>query len=170
MAKEKPQADHAAAKPAANDAPQAGRAPLLWASAALAALALAGLAAAQPWKSLHAPGAQVQDGPGATVFYAPPEMVVNIRDDDGRPAMMKLRLALELSDRGTVGTVDANAPRITDAFEGFLRQLRPSDLAGEGGSLELRSELARRVDLVIAPARVRSVLVQELVISPPSQS
>jgi flagellar basal body-associated protein FliL len=170
LAKEKPQADNPAAEPAATDAPSAKRARLLWASGAVAVLALAGLAAAQPWRGAHAPGAQVQGGPGGVVFYAPPEMTVNIQSDDGRPAMMKVRLALELPDRDMVGTVDENAPRITDAFETFLRQLRPSDLAGEGGSLELRSELARRINLVIAPAKVRSVLVEDLVISPPTAS
>ena len=50
-------------------------------------------------------------------------------------------------------------------FQTFLRELRPEDLAGSAGSYELRMELLRRTNLVIAPAKVNAVLIEEMLIN-----
>jgi flagellar FliL protein len=50
-------------------------------------------------------------------------------------------------------------------FQTFLRELRPEDLSGSAGSYQLRMEIQRRVNLVIAPAKVNSVLIQEMLIN-----
>ena len=50
-------------------------------------------------------------------------------------------------------------------FQGFLRELRPEDLSGSAGSYQLRMEILRRVNLVIAPAKINAVLIQEMLIS-----
>ena len=50
-------------------------------------------------------------------------------------------------------------------FQSFLRELRPEDLAGSQGSYELRTEIQRRVNLVIAPAKINSVLIEEMLIT-----
>ena len=49
-------------------------------------------------------------------------------------------------------------------FQSFLRELRPDDLAGSEGSYQLRQEIQRRVNLVIAPAKVNAVLIQEMLV------
>jgi flagellar FliL protein len=56
-------------------------------------------------------------------------------------------------------------PRIRDMFQGFLRELRPEDLQGSQGTYQVRIEILRRVNQVIAPARVNSVLIEEMLIS-----
>ena len=121
-----------------------------------------------PWPSTHPMGAEVAKGPDGVIFYSPREMLVNIQTDDGRPAFMKVKLAFEVRDPGAVRALDAQSPRLADVLQTFLRELRPSDLAGAGGTLALRSELQRRVNLVVLPAHVDGVLIQQLLVSQPA--
>jgi flagellar FliL protein len=108
---------------------------------------------------------QVSDGPDGVVFYALPDIVVNMQTPDGKPTFLKLKLAFELPDHTTADTLDAEMPRLQDVFQTFLRELRPEDLSGSEGTLQLRAELQRRVDLVIAPAKVNGVLIEEMLIN-----
>ena len=61
--------------------------------------------------------------------------------------------------------IEPNRPRLQDMFQSFLRELRPEDLAGSQGSYQLRMEILRRVNLVIAPAKINSVLIEEMLIN-----
>ncbi|MGH6957971.1 MAG: flagellar basal body-associated FliL family protein [Caulobacteraceae bacterium] len=110
-------------------------------------------------------GAQVQDGPDGVVFYTIPDIVVNMQTPDGRPTFLKLKLTLELPDHGTADVLDAEMPRLQDVFQSFLRELRPEDLSGSDGTLMLRTELERRVNLVIAPSKINAVLIEEMLIN-----
>jgi flagellar protein FliL len=107
----------------------------------------------------------VQDGPDGVVFYTLPDVVVNMQTPDGKPTFLKLKLAFELPDHATADTLDAEMPRLQDVFQTFLRELRPEDLSGSEGTLQLRAELQRRVDLVIAPSKVNGVLIEEMLIN-----
>jgi len=108
---------------------------------------------------------QVQDGPDGVVYYTLPDIVVNMQTPDGKPTFLKLKLAFELPDHTTADTMDAEMPRLQDVFQTFLRELRPEDLAGSEGTLQLRAELQRRVNLVIAPSKVNGVLIEEMLIN-----
>jgi len=108
---------------------------------------------------------QVQDGPDGVVFYTLPDIVVNMQTPDGKPTFLKLKLTFELPDHTTADTLDAEMPRLNDVFQTFLRELRPEDLTGSEGTLELRTELQRRVNLVIAPSKVNGVLIEEMLIN-----
>ncbi len=110
-------------------------------------------------------GAQVADGPNGTVFYTLPDIVVNMQTADGKPTFLKLKLTFELPDQDTVDVIEPNRPRLQDMFQTFLRELRPEDLAGSQGSYELRTEILRRVNLVIAPAKINAVLIEEMLIN-----
>jgi flagellar FliL protein len=110
-------------------------------------------------------GAQVSDGPDGVVFYTPPDIVVNMQTADGRPTFLKLKLTYELPDHDTADTLDENGPRLLDMYQTFLRELRPEDLSGSQGSYQLRMELLRRVNLVIAPSKVNTVLIEEMLIN-----
>jgi flagellar FliL protein len=98
------------------------------------------------------------------VFVALPEMLVNITGPDGRPAYLKLKLTLEAPDDATVTAITEHVPRVTDQFTGFLRELRTDDLSGSAGAYRLRLELLRRVNLVIAPAQINAVLIEEMLV------
>ena len=107
----------------------------------------------------------IADGPDGVVFYTLPDIVVNMQTADGKPTYLKLKLTLELPDHDTVDVIEPNRPRLQDMFQNFLRELRPEDLAGSQGSYELRMEILRRVNLVIAPAKINAVLIEEMLIN-----
>jgi flagellar protein FliL len=108
---------------------------------------------------------QLREGPEGVLFYTMPNVVVNMQTADGRATFLKLKLTLEVPDRGTVDTLEPNMPRLQDMFQTFLRELRPEDLQGSQGSYQLRMEIQRRVNLVIAPAKVNAVLIEEMLIN-----
>ena len=106
----------------------------------------------------------ISQGPDGTVFYTMPDMVVNIQSADGRPTYLKLKLAFQMADEDSAEAIAPNQLRLNDTFQSFLRELRPDDLAGSEGSYELRQEIQRRVNLVIAPSKVNAVLIQEMLV------
>lgn len=108
---------------------------------------------------------QVREGPDGVVFYTMPDVVVNMQTADGRPTFLKLKLTLELPDEAAVEVLEPNMPRLQDMFQTFLRELRPEDLSGSQGSFQLRMEILRRVNLVIAPSKANAVLIEEMLIN-----
>jgi flagellar FliL protein len=98
------------------------------------------------------------------VFVTLPEMLVNITGPEGRPAYLKLKLTLEAPDDETVAALGEHIPRVTDQFNGFLRELRTDDLSGSAGAYRLRLELLRRVNLVVAPKQINAVLIEEMLV------
>ena len=107
----------------------------------------------------------VREGPDGVLFYTMPDVVVNMQTADGRPTFLKLKLTLELPDQETVDSLEPNMPRLQDMFQTFLRELRPEDLSGSQGSYQLRMEILRRVNLVIAPSKANAVLIEEMLIN-----
>ena len=55
-------------------------------------------------------------------------------------------------------------PRVMDAFQTYLREMRSSDLEGSAGLYRLRDELTRRVNLAVAPTKINAVLFKEIVV------
>ena len=108
---------------------------------------------------------QVREGPDGVLFYTMPDVVVNMQTADGRPTFLKLKLTLEMPDQATVDALEPNLPRLQDMFQTFLRELRPEDLSGSQGSYQLRMEILRRVNLVIAPSKANAVLIEEMLIN-----
>jgi|TARA_R100000935_G_scaffold58519_1_gene96030 flagellar FliL protein len=109
--------------------------------------------------------AVIRPGPDGVVFYTMPDIVVNMQTPEGKATFLKLRLTLELPDEEVAGELDPNLPRLQDMFQTFLRELRPEDLSGSQGSYQLRMEILRRVNLVISPAKVNAVLIEEMLIN-----
>ncbi|HRD28972.1 MAG TPA: flagellar basal body-associated FliL family protein [Caulobacter sp.] len=107
----------------------------------------------------------VKEGPEGVVFYTLPDIVVNMQTADGRPTFLKLKLTFELPDEEAVEVLNPNMPRLQDMFQTFLRELRPEDLQGSQGSYQLRMEILRRVNLVVAPTKVNAVLIEEMLIN-----
>ena len=107
----------------------------------------------------------ISEGPDGVVYYTMPDFTTNIQTTDGRPGYLKLKLAFELPDAAAADEIEPNAPRLNDMFQTFLRELRPEDLAGSAGSYQLRMEILRRTNLVIAPAKVKAVLIEEMLIN-----
>ena len=106
----------------------------------------------------------IAEGPEGVTFFTLPDMVVNIQSPDGRPTFLKLKLTLETKDAAVAEQLQAEMPRMQDMFQGFLRELRPEDLAGSAGSFQLRAEILRRVNLLAAPGKVDAVLIEEMLV------
>ncbi len=108
-------------------------------------------------------GTTITQGEGV-VFVTMPEMLVNISGPDGRPAFLKLKLTIEAPNDEVSAALTSQLPRVSDEFNGFLRELRTDDLAGSAGAYRLRLELLRRVNLAIAPAQANAVLIEEMMV------
>lgn len=110
-------------------------------------------------------GAQSAAAPRDTFIFNLPSMMVNLNSEGGsRPAYMKLTIALEVADEAMMTQIQPRLPKVVDAFQVYMRELRRSDLEGSAGIYRLKEELLRRVNLAIYPARVESVLFKEILV------
>ena len=99
------------------------------------------------------------------VFLDLPDTLVNLSNSNAERAQyLKVKIVLELSDQMMVAQVQPVLPRVMDAFQTYLRELRPTDLDGSAGLYRLKEELTRRVNASIAPSRVNAVLFKEIVV------
>jgi len=100
----------------------------------------------------------------AAVFYDLPEMLVNLNTTGRKQSFLKIRVSLELSNPEDAKRLDQVLPRIVDAFQVYLRELRLEDLQGAAGMYRLREELLLRVNTAARPARVNDVLFKEMLV------
>ena len=98
-------------------------------------------------------------------FFDVPEVMVNLSGAAGERAQyLKLKIVLELPDQTMGAQIQPVMPRVMDAFQTYLRELRPADLDGSGGLYRMRDELTRRINTMIAPHRINAVLFKEVVV------
>ena len=91
--------------------------------------------------------------------------MVNLSGAAGeRVQYLKLKVVLELPDQTLGAQIQPIMPRVMDAFQTYLRELRPADLDGSAGLYRLRDELTRRVNTMLAPNHINAVLFKEVVI------
>lgn len=97
-------------------------------------------------------------------YFALPEFLVNLNTSARQSSFLKMTIILELVNPKDEALIEANMPRITDSFNTYLRELRPSDLYGSAGLYRLREELLDRVNKIIAPAAVNDILFKQVLI------
>jgi flagellar FliL protein len=99
------------------------------------------------------------------VFLDMPDVLVNLSSSGGdRTQYLKVKVTLELPDQAMSAQIQPVMPRLMDAFQTYLRELRPTDLDGSAGLYRLKEELTRRVNASIAPGRINAVLFKEIVV------
>ncbi|MGA2815249.1 MAG: flagellar basal body-associated protein FliL [Xanthobacteraceae bacterium] len=100
------------------------------------------------------------------VFLDMPDVLVNLSSTGGgdRTQYLKVKVTLELPDQAMSEKIQPVMPRLMDAFQTYLRELRPTDLDGSAGLYRLKEELTRRVNASIAPSRINAVLFKEIVV------
>ena len=92
-------------------------------------------------------------------------MLVNLAGLPGeRMQYLKLKVVLEVKEEKQVELIKPSLPRVTDLFQGYMRELRPADLNGSAGLFRLKEELTRRVNAATAPGQVTAVLFKEIVV------
>jgi flagellar FliL protein len=109
-------------------------------------------------------GGHGEEASGGGSFVAIPTIIVNLNSDDGTPRYLRLTVQLELADEGDKSAVEAIIPKVIDQFQTYLRELRVRDLRGSGGIYRLQMELLWRVNQAAAPAEIKDVLFQEILI------
>ena len=152
------------------DAPKSGKKKIIM--IALAALLLIG-GGGGAYFFLSAPDETAAEGgtdasapalPEKVVFFPMPEITVNLENVAGRQQYLKLKATLELSSDEDIAAIEPFMPRVLDAFQVYLRELRTTDLEGSAGMFRLKEELQRRINTAVYPVEVRKVLFEEILI------
>jgi flagellar FliL protein len=98
-------------------------------------------------------------------FVDLPEVLVNLSNPgNDRTQYLKVKVTLEVPDKEMVPHIQPLMPRVMDAFQTYLRELRPTDLDGSAGLYRLKEELTRRVNVAVAPNKITAVLFKEIVV------
>lgn len=99
------------------------------------------------------------------IFVDLPDVLVNLSNaGTDRTQYLKVKITLELPDPALMQQIQPLMPRVMDAFQTYLRELRPTDLDGSAGLYRLKEELTRRVNAAVAPNRITAVLFKEIVV------
>jgi flagellar FliL protein len=99
------------------------------------------------------------------VFVEVPDMLVNLVGAPGeRVQYLKVKIVLEVKEEKQLEAIKPSMPRVSDIFQTYLRELRPTDLNGSAGLFRLKEELTRRVNVAVAPTQVNAVLFREIVV------
>jgi len=94
-----------------------------------------------------------------------PDLLVNLIGLPGeRVQYLKAKIVLEVKEEKQAEAIKPALPRVTDIFQTYMRELRPSDLNGSAGLFRLKEDLTRRVNAAVAPNQVSAVLFKEVVI------
>jgi flagellar FliL protein len=116
------------------------------------------------FKAAHHEEAAKTDAKAAT-FVDLPDVLVNLSSaGTDRTQYLKVKIVLELPDAKLVTDIQPLMPRVMDAFQTYLRELRPTDLDGSAGLYRLKEELTRRVNAAVAPNHITAVLFKEIVV------
>lgn len=102
--------------------------------------------------------------PAEPVFYELPEFLVNLSSTTGRVSFLKMSVTLELRDKESVKKLEAFKPKVMDTFNTYLRELRPTDLAGSAGIYRLREELMVRLNKTLSDDIVQDILFSEILV------
>jgi flagellar FliL protein len=98
------------------------------------------------------------------MFVDLPEMTVNLSTADQRATYLRVKISLEVSDKTVIEKINPVLPRVLDAFQIYLRELRASDLDGSAGLFRVKEELQKRVNVAIQPIKVDAVLFKEILV------
>jgi flagellar FliL protein len=97
------------------------------------------------------------------VFYDLPDFLVNL-SGPAPQHFLKMKVALQITDAEAAKRLDAELPRVLDAFQVFLRELRPEDVEGSAGMLRVKEELLRRINLAVQPPLATDILFKEVIV------
>jgi flagellar FliL protein len=103
-----------------------------------------------------------KDGKSAVYLDVPP-LVVNLRSADGAARFLKVHFVLVPGKASSVDKLQGKLPLLIDAYQPFLRELRPEDLNGSGAVYRVKEELLVRATQTLGPDAVKDVLIQDLV-------
>jgi flagellar FliL protein len=101
---------------------------------------------------------------GPLVYYDFPDVIADLKGDDGRARYVKLGIVVEVPD-DLRPRLDASRAAIIDALHAFLREQRAADLVGEAGAERVRAALTSIINEALAPGEVKAVLFRQFILS-----
>ena len=109
-------------------------------------------------------GNPIEVDPTKAVYIDLDEFLVNLNTGGKQASFLKMSVTLELASIKDKSKIEGDIPRIRDAFQIYLRELRSSDLQGSAGMHRLREELLLRINKTIHPASVTDILFKEIIV------
>jgi len=110
-------------------------------------------------KSEHGGG----EGKEGEAFVDVPAMVVNLRSADGSARFLKVHFMLVPGEKASAEQITTKLPLLLDAYQPFLRELRPDDLGGSAAVFRVKEEMLVRAHQVLGDEMVKDVLIQDLI-------
>jgi flagellar FliL protein len=102
--------------------------------------------------------------PEDVVFVDLPDLLVNLNVTGKRLRFLKVVTALEVSSEEAAEVVRQLTPRVLDNLHLYFRSVQPEELAGPDGVYRIKEDLLVRINDAVRPAKVRDVLVKELLV------
>ncbi len=98
------------------------------------------------------------------VYFDMDEFLVNLNNPGNQVSFLKTIITLEVPNQLVMNEIQSKMPRIRDAFQTYLRELRNTDLQGSAGIQRLRTELLMRVNSILESGKVNNVLFKEIIV------
>lgn len=102
--------------------------------------------------------------PLEAAYFELPSLLVNLSTDGSRSTYLRVAATLELANVVDVADARQKSSAIMDGFQTFLREMRPSDIAGSGGLVRLKEELLVRANAAMGRDAVQNVLLTEFLV------
>ena len=102
-------------------------------------------------------------GEGRVSYVEAPPMVVNLREADGSARFLKIRFTLIPVNPDKADELKKKLPLIVDAFQPFLRELRPEDLSGSAAVFRIKEEMLVRATEAVGQHQIKDILIQDLI-------
>ena len=102
--------------------------------------------------------------PIGDISFVPVDPLIIGIDRNGEQAHLRFRAQLEVP-AAHKAEVELVLPRIVDVLNGYLRAVDVQDLENPAALVRLRSQMLRRVAIVVGEERVNDLLVMEFVIN-----
>ena len=97
-------------------------------------------------------------------FTSLPEILLNLRSNDGRQVFLKVTFVIESSSPKIGEKIDKLKPMIIDQYQTYLRELDVEDIKGSAGVERIRQELVSRTNALLTPDKINNVLFKEFLI------
>ena len=141
--------------------------PIVLTGIVFAALYFTGLGEKIFSKGEHKPAAAEAHAPTEVSYLEIKELLINLTKSTKKSRatpFLRLSLKLELPNAEALKTAELLRPRLIDAFQVYLRQLRTEDLEGGAGLQRLREELLKQANSVLAPLKVSNILFDQMLV------
>jgi flagellar FliL protein len=92
-----------------------------------------------------------------------PPLLVNLRTADGAAHFLKVHVMLVPGPKAAGEELKNSLPALLDAYQPFLRELRPEDLSGSAAVFRIKEELLIRSRDAIGAGKVKEILIQDLI-------